>query len=457
MREPCIFISSVFKTLEDVREKIHSLVTVDFGWRAWWSEDYQEELQGASKTRVRQVCFNGIENSDFYLAVLPNRYGDDSLGLAFTELEYHHAVSIGIPRVVYQLRDTTIVDPTEQLKQQALLSLLHDREITDPIPVKTSDREQLYRRIGHDLYRFKVKWESGVNLDKDPTVPVRRLLATFQADPLINFGLIAKDYHKFDPDLVRFYLRLMDRTYQDSFNDAIQIGSAILDYMFEVSRWGDAEYLELLNSLLSRWNKAGSWAGIKGTLSPLASAKARMIICQIKKDYDNIYEPAVAIASCYYSDKKLDKALKWSKVAARAVPDYSVSGSVLLALGRIEEAAQSFRRALDKHWKQGSEASFGLNLAHVGLIECKKGNKFDGLNKLRESIDLTATSRGFRARALRALGEGLFATGEITEGRHYLAMAIEHAKRYGLMGQYRKTKEVLASASVEPDNKQFVI
>ena len=416
MREPCIFISSVFKTLKDVRGKIHSLVTVGFGWRAWWAEDYQEELQGASKTRVRQVCFSAIENSDFYLAVLPNRYGDDSLDLAFTELEYHHAVSIGIPRVVYQLRDITIVDPTEQLKQQALLSLLHDREITDPIPVKISDRKQLYRRIGHDLYRFKVKREGGANLHKDPTAPVRHLLATFQADSLIDFGLIAQDYRKFDPDLVRFYLRLMDRTYQDSFNDALQIGSAILDYMFGVSRWGDAEYLELLNSLLSRWNKAGSWAGIKGTLSPLAAAKARLIICQITKDYDNIYEPAVAIASCYYSDKKLDKALKWSKVAARAVPDYSVSGSVLLALGRIEEAAQSFRRALDKHWKQGSEASFALNLAHVGLIECKKGNKFDGLNKLREAIDLTATSRGFRARALRVLGEGLLAMGEITEG-----------------------------------------
>lgn len=175
-----------------------------------------------------------------------------------------------------------------------------------------------------------------------------------------------------------------------------------------------------------------------------------MIICQIAKNYDNIYEPAVAIASCYYSERKIDKALKWSRVAARAVPDYSVSGSMLLALGRIEEAEQSFRRALDKDWKQGSEASFGLNLAHLGLIECRKGNKFDGLNKLREAIDLTATSRGFRARALRALGEGLLAMREIREGTHHLVKAIEHAKRYGLMGQYWKTKEVLTSASVEP-------
>lgn len=236
MRDPCIFISSVFKTLEDVREKIHALVTVGFDWRTWRAEDYHE-LRGASKTRVRQVCFSGIEKSDFYLAVLPNRYGDDSLGLAFTELEYHYAVSIGIPRAIYQLKDTTIVDPTEQLKQQALLSLLHDREITDPIPLKISERKQLYRRIGHDLYRFKLNWESGANLHKDPTAPLQRLLATFQTDPFIDFGFIAQDYRKFDPDLVRVYLRLMDRTYQDSFNDALQIGSAILDYMLAVSRW----------------------------------------------------------------------------------------------------------------------------------------------------------------------------------------------------------------------------
>lgn len=439
---PRVFISSVFKTLKDVRLAIHRIITEEFGWQAWWAEDYPE-LSTASGTLVRQVCFSGIDGSDLYLGIFPNRYGDDRLGLSFTELKYHHATSVGVPTLLYRLQDITSVDTSQRFKQEAFRFFLQDKDIGHPGLIEAINKEELYNSIRRDLHSFEEKWVLGVTQRIDPAITIRRLLMPYELDTNKQYkSFILLKGTEFDPDLVRLYLRIMDRVYEQSFHGAIEIASGLLDYMLSFQHWQDREYLGLLISLLHRWHKAGSWAGITGTLSPLNAAKAQMKARQLAEDYGNLYETARAIASCYYSEGKLDQALKWSKISARFTEDYSISGSVLLALGKINEAEQSYRRALEKHWRFGDEASYGLNLSNLGLIECKRGNKFEGLQKLYEGVALAGTSRGFRARTLRALAMGLDIAGDRDATLLTLRDAIHHARTYRLMGQLRSAERM---------------
>ncbi|MFQ5896133.1 MAG: DUF4062 domain-containing protein [Nitrospinota bacterium] len=233
MNYPRVFISSVFRTLKRVRRKIHRIITDEFGWEVWWAEDFPE-LRGASDTLVRQVCFSGIDDSDLYICVLPNRYGDDRMGLAYTELEYHHAVATGIPTLVYRLRDSTVVDPSERFKQQAFLFLIRDRDIGNPAFAEAKTRKELYEKIRIELYAFGKKWFLGSHLKGGDFAlsQIQRLLLPFRSEEnKSSKPLLLPSVTKFNPDFVRIYLRLLDRAYEQSYSGAIQVGSALLDYM----------------------------------------------------------------------------------------------------------------------------------------------------------------------------------------------------------------------------------
>lgn len=443
MSRPCVFISSVFQTLEVVRRTIYRIVTEEFGWQAWWPEP-----RVASGPLVRQMCFSNINAADLYLGVFPNRYGDDRMGLAFTELEYHHAISLEVPTLIYHLRDTTAVDSGQRLKQEAFLFLVQDKDIGHPRLTEVKNKKELYDRIRRDLRSFGDKWILGVAQTVDPATPIRHLLLPFKLDPNMSCRTSTSPLGevKFDPDLVRLYFRLMDREYEQSFHGVIEIASVLLDYMLSFPRWKDREYLDLLTSLLRRWHKAGSWAGVAGTLSPLGAAKAQMRARQIAEDYENLYETAGAIASCYYSEGNLDQALKWSKVTGRFQEDFSTSGSVLIACGMIDRAERSYRRALEKCWHFGKEDSYGLNLSHLGLIECQCGNIREGLQKLHEGVALTKRSRGSQVRTLRSLARGLDIAGDRSAAISTLQFAIDYARLYGLMGQLRSAEKEMLSA-----------
>lgn len=314
-RTPCVFISSVFKTLRKVRNNIYKIITKDFGWKVWWAEDYQEETRGASPGQVRQVCFNGIESSDLYIGIFPSRYGDDRLGLAFTELEYHHAIKVGIPTLCYHLQDHAVVEPTQRLKQKAFLLLLKDADLGEPNLKVVKSKQELYERIKRDLHEFEKNWSMDETRKYDPYQSPQHLLLPFKFVPdLRPLRLSLHGEKDFNPAMVRFYFRVMDQVYEESFHKAIEVASVLLDYMLSLPNFEDQEYMDILIQLLGRWHKTGSWAGITGTLSPLNAAKAQMKARQLAGDYENLYKTATAIANCYYSEGKIET------VAKRLIP-----------------------------------------------------------------------------------------------------------------------------------------
>src|ERR1043165_9620 len=144
-----VFLSSVFQTLVDVRAAVHVRLQT-LGFDVWCAENHPQ-LRGAPAHVVRAACLAGVEESDIYLGVFPVRYGSDPLSLSFTELEYHHAVALGKPRLLYQLRREAFVTENQRIKQRAFLHLLFDKDITLPLPKFVRSKQELLEAIAYDL------------------------------------------------------------------------------------------------------------------------------------------------------------------------------------------------------------------------------------------------------------------------------------------------------------------
>ena len=122
-----VFLSSVFGTLRKVRHAVHDRL-IGLGYEVWWAEGHPQ-LWNLSDDLIRAACLQGIESSDVYIGIYPTRYGSDPLDLAFTALEYHHAVSIGLPRFLYVIRNRHFVTDDQKLKQQGFLHLIRDHDL----------------------------------------------------------------------------------------------------------------------------------------------------------------------------------------------------------------------------------------------------------------------------------------------------------------------------------------
>lgn len=101
-----IFISSTFKDLKDARNKAQEVILrlshIPIGM----------ELFNASDKEQWEIIQNAIDESDYYLLIIGNRYGsiDEESQLSFTEKEYYYAKSIGIPIYVFILEEGVNVD-----------------------------------------------------------------------------------------------------------------------------------------------------------------------------------------------------------------------------------------------------------------------------------------------------------------------------------------------------------
>ncbi len=87
-----VFVSSTFFDLKDERSRVmEALLELDCFPAAM-------ELFPASDNTAWEWIQKVIQDSDYYLVIVGNRYGStDEQGLSYTEREYDYAVAIGKP------------------------------------------------------------------------------------------------------------------------------------------------------------------------------------------------------------------------------------------------------------------------------------------------------------------------------------------------------------------------
>ncbi|WP_161622845.1 DUF4062 domain-containing protein [Enterobacter roggenkampii] len=155
-----IFVSSTYTDLYPVRrevtEHILSMNHIPAGM----------EMFSASGQRQWKTIKKAIDNSDYYILIIGERYGSisEEEGISYTEMEFDYARSRGIPTLCFlpgekytttkDKRDTELlkIELLEKFKQKVLLDQLCDFWETE---------EELVRKISAALYKIFVE-EPGV-------------------------------------------------------------------------------------------------------------------------------------------------------------------------------------------------------------------------------------------------------------------------------------------------------
>jgi len=106
--KPIVFISSVFKGYEHIREAAKESVCAS-GGRPIGFEDYPAQDKSS-----RNVCLNGVRDCDIYLGIFGGAYGWEApSGLSATEEEYQEALSLGKRRLIF-IEKVKKHDPKQQ-------------------------------------------------------------------------------------------------------------------------------------------------------------------------------------------------------------------------------------------------------------------------------------------------------------------------------------------------------
>jgi len=270
-----VFLSSVFKTLENERQAVHDQL-VTLGYEVWWAENNRQlgnlpsNLVEANAL-VRAVCLQGIESSDVYLGIYPTRYGSDPLELAFTELEYHHAVSVGLPRFLYMIRNRKFVTDDQKIKQQGFLHLIKDHDLSSIRPTRVNSLPELLNRISVDFellnqnpQAFNVSPWSAPCVERIQSSPIPIIIPHAPSDISVSE---AADH--------------LRRVSNQSFQGAAVLGLAYIQRFFSEPNWHNRKFVKDLDEFLEAWSYVAAWAGIGGALGQTNISKARIILCHI--------------------------------------------------------------------------------------------------------------------------------------------------------------------------------
>jgi tetratricopeptide (TPR) repeat protein len=419
-----VFLSSVFQSLAPVRKALHDRL-IELGYDVWWAEDFPE-LRTLPAELVRAVCLQG-EESDIYLGVFPSRYGSDPLGLAFTELEYHHAVSLGRPRFLYVLGDRRFVTVDQKAKQAAFLHLVRDRHLSPIKPTRVNSISELISRVSADfenLYRLPLL----------PSVPpwqapcVERIVSSAAAIAAPS-GL--PDLSPWDA--ARFLYDVANR----SFQEARVLGLAFLQRFFSSQSWTDRSFLRGLDEFLNAWTYVSAWTGVRGPLGQTSISKARIVLSQMLNDYSRVYDLAGAVASGLYSDRRLAAARKWYEVARRSQPLPGLLGFIALAEGNVEKAKLCFE---DMLFRQNMDIDSWANyVSAYGFCLVRQGKQREGLRHYEEVLkDRHRLRNTTLARIYRRTAEAYRYISDINAALEFNNLAASVAWDSGLKDQWRK-------------------
>ena len=116
-----VYVSSTYKDLADVRQQVAKALRM-FGHQVIAMEDYV-----AQDARPLGVCLRDVASCHIYVGIVAFRYGfipadqpagNNPDGLSITELEMAHAATLGIPRLIFVLKEGAAW-PTDMLDSQA--------------------------------------------------------------------------------------------------------------------------------------------------------------------------------------------------------------------------------------------------------------------------------------------------------------------------------------------------
>lgn len=433
-RLPRIFISSVIRGYEEIREEISRRIKDDFGWEVWCSGANDPYTGGSSSLTV---CLEKVEWADLYIGIYGKQYGTiiEPPGLSFTELEYQNAVKNRKYIYIYVGNhcrlpdDAFIFEKEDEVRAQCFNELIRDPHIGQYVRSFNPDKlNSLYDdKIGHDLEDFGRKWISGKMRKPKPYISqiltdlpkiqneLRGWLQIWESLPSTSF---------FEEGAVEEKLKEMDSFYgQKAFCDALQSGHEVLNQLKKVPPLKYKKYRRLWAKFLEKWINTYSEMGNWGTFGPIPATRGLIQIYQSLGDLLEMYGTANSMASLYYSRGDFRRSLIWSNISKsvegspwRERSKFSVRGRILLKYKNYREAALCFRNSLNLN-DQKDSTSFGLHLSGLGLAEIGIGYDKEGLQKLEEGkrICEKRNNPGFLVRTKIALAEYYIKKGEAQE------------------------------------------
>lgn len=423
-----VFLSSVFGTLGKVRRAVHDRL-IALGYEVWWAEDHPQ-LRNLSNDLIRAVCLQGIESSDIYLGIYPTRYGSDPLELAFTELEYHHAVSIGLPRFLYVIRNRHFVTDDQKIKQDGFLKLIKDHDLSSIKPSQVHSLPELLTRISIDFellnrtpQSFNVPPWSAPSLERIRSSSISVIAPAVSSDISLNE---AADYLK--------------RVSNQSFQEAAVLGLAYIQKFLSEPNWHSRKFVKDLDEFLGAWSYVAAWAGVGGALGQTNISKARIVLCQMQKDYPRVYDLAGNVASGLYAERHIQAARKWYEISRRFERHFEklpwLLGPLELADGNLEKAKSAFLEILNHPGLD--EDNQALHLGYYGLCLIREGNKRGGLRHLGEALNIKTLRATTSTRIYRSLAESYLNIGDIDAAIQSCEYAASIARENALRGQLHK-------------------
>lgn len=147
-----VFVSSTFMDLKAFREAVQKAI------RRLDAVDISMENFGARDERPKEECLRLIsEESDFFVGIYAHRYGHVPTGedISITEAEYHAAVAVEIPTLIYLVDDSTpwVLAHVDEGQAKERLRRFKEKLKAEHIRAVFSTPEGLAGQVAADLGR----------------------------------------------------------------------------------------------------------------------------------------------------------------------------------------------------------------------------------------------------------------------------------------------------------------
>lgn len=479
-----IFISSVYKGLEDLRQQMKDAAE-EAGLNPWIFEKV-EELRKASPQESQRICLNNVDVSDLYVAVFHRGYGSSSANhladISLVDLEFFEAFKEQKPIRVYILEP---FDPEPNLS--ALVEIVRSL-VPDSIRICPNKKFLLSRfRRDLDSYRATVSTSAPTAGTRIFTRFLHRLCDYRRGlDQGLGLRFLADKYpppsgRKFSRDIAEEHLAAL-ASFQN-WHERLDQTWEVITSLFEVP-WQDrrySEFLPLWDQAFGSWDKSSAWVGLHGPLlmGKLAADNSLLAVRALRashgelvtlqsllsappsktgttEEWADLYSLGGAIASEYYSIAKMaitrstmhyyfKRSEDWLRCALRSVeirPNpiqeagiSAIWGHVSLGLGKVDTAIEHFEKSLNLLIEYGASAGSVAEVeADLGYALIRSGKIREGEKLLLRGVEglERAMSRGFTARAKRMLAAHYARRGHLREALIQLAQVTALCQKHGI-------------------------
>lgn len=188
-----VFISSTYTDLKRERQKvcdaILTLYQIPIGM----------EMFSAADEEQWEIIQSHIDDSDFYVLILGNRYGSVieegvDAGISYTEKEFNYAVSVGVPILVFIIIDTapiTIDKVENNPKSVKKLKLFKERVSKGREVAWWENEDELATKVTASLSKQMMRnkrpgWVRATSINQDKE---KKMLLVSQEDHIIDRGV----------------------------------------------------------------------------------------------------------------------------------------------------------------------------------------------------------------------------------------------------------------------------